>query len=77
MLFIGLKERDLLEEFVSVRKHHSSIFTIKANSKIFEKLKKENIRCIQRGIGVRISVHFYNTQKDIDKLFHVLDQIIK
>lgn len=77
LLFIGLKERDLLEEFVSVRKYHSSIFTIKANSEIFEKLKKEKIRCIQRGIGVRISVHFYNTQKDIDKLFQVLDQSIK
>lgn len=76
-LFLGLKERGLLEDFVAVRKHHSSIFTIKANSKVFEKLIKENIRCIQRGIGVRVSVHFYNTQQDLDKFFRVLDQTTK
>ena len=77
LLFLGLRERGLLEDFVAIRKYHSSIFTIKANSKVFEKLIKENIRCIQRGIGVRVSVHFYNTQKDIQKFFRVMDQITK
>jgi selenocysteine lyase/cysteine desulfurase len=75
--FEALKNRNLLEPFVSDRKAHSSIFTLKINPTVYEFLLKENIRCIQRGIGVRVSVHFYNTQAEVDHLLKVLDQAIK
>lgn len=76
-LFEALKKRNLLEDFISERKKHSTIFTIKVNKALFEILKKNNIRCIQRGSGVRIAVHFYNTKAEVDFFLQVLDKAVK
>ena len=72
--FEALKERNLLEDFVSKRKEHSSIFTLKISDETHQALIKENIRCVKRGVGVRVSVHFYNTQQDVDHLLEVIDR---
>lgn len=75
--FEALKERRLLEDFVADRKKHSSIFTLKIDSRVYEILKKENIRCVKRGVGVRVSVHFYNTREEVDHLLKILDKALK
>ena len=72
--FEALKERNLLEDFVCERKEHSSIFTLKISDKTHQALIKENIRCVKRGVGVRVSVHFYNTHQDVDHLLEMIDR---
>jgi len=65
-------ERGLLEEVIVKSKSHSSIFNIKGDDILFQKLQSADIVCIQRGKGIRIGFHFFNTEEDLAKL---LDQI--
>jgi len=67
-----LSELGLLEDSVTGREGHSTIFTIKGNESVFQKLKKNKIICSQRGHGIRISFHFYNTEEDLNTLFQLL-----
>jgi selenocysteine lyase/cysteine desulfurase len=62
----------LLENEVVNRGEHSNIFNIKADNKLFKKLKDNNIICSQRGKGIRVSFHFYNTDSDLEKLLSVI-----
>ncbi|MGB7396016.1 MAG: aminotransferase class V-fold PLP-dependent enzyme [Pricia sp.] len=65
-------ELGLLEDAVSSRKSHSTIFNINGDHSLFQKLSKENIVASQRGSGIRLSFHFYNTEKDIDDIVKIL-----
>ena len=47
---------------------------LKISDETHQALIKENIRCVKRGVGVRVSVHFYNTQQDVDHLLEVIDR---
>jgi len=71
----SLKELNLLDDFSSKRKNHSSIFNIKLNEKDFKFLINNNVRCVKRGDGVRVSVHFYNSVEDIKSFISVLKQL--
>ena len=75
-LFEGLKKRKLLDEATLSRKSHSSIFIIQVGDEAYEKLLENKVRCIKRGSGVRLSIHFYNTQEDVEQLFVILDNIL-
>jgi len=68
----AFSERALLEEVIVKSKSHSSIFNIKGDDILFQKLQAENIVCIQRGKGIRVGFHFFNTEDDLERL---LDQI--
>lgn len=70
----AFEEQDLLEISVSKRENHSSIFNIKGNQMLFEHLKRNNIICSQRGAGIRISFHFFNTLEDLSFLMKVLKE---
>jgi selenocysteine lyase/cysteine desulfurase len=63
---------EFLPQWVSERSKHSSIFNIKGGEELFAFLHKHNIRCVQRGSGVRVSFHFYNTENDLNKLLKTL-----
>ncbi len=67
-----LNKLNLLEESITKRTTHSSIFNLKGDQNLFDNLKKENIIVSLRGGGIRISMHFYNTAEDIDKLLSTL-----
>lgn len=75
---LGNKAKDcfaalgLLEDAVVKRSKHSSIFNIKGDANLFEKLKKNDIICSQRANGIRISFHYYNTHAELDKLISLL-----
>jgi selenocysteine lyase/cysteine desulfurase len=69
------EELDLLNDAVVKREQHSSIFNIKAKNGLFQKLKDNNIICSQRGKGIRVSFHFYNSLEDLDKLIEVINTI--
>ena len=71
----SLKELNLLDDFSSKRKNHSSIFNIKLNNSDFKFLINNNVRCVRRGNGLRISVHFYNSIEDIKNFISILKQL--
>jgi len=62
----------LLEDSVVKRKEHSSIFNISANKDLYAKLLEKDVICAQRGNGIRLSFHFYNTENEIDKIVGIL-----
>ena len=67
-----LLELGLLSSWVSQRKKHSSIFAIPDQEGLFEKMKKNTISCAQRGGYIRLSLHYYNSEKDIEFLVDFL-----
>ena len=71
----SLKELNLLDDFSLFRENHSSIFNIKLNQKQFKFLINNNVRCVKRGSGVRVSVHFYNSIEDIKSFISILKQL--
>ncbi|MBM1108174.1 aminotransferase class V-fold PLP-dependent enzyme [Aurantibacter crassamenti] len=71
-----LSDLNLLQKAVIQRKVHSSIFNIKGDASLFEKLKEENIICSLRGDGIRLSFHLYNTKNDIDAIVKILKTVI-
>lgn len=42
---------------------------------IVKKLENENVIVSQRGKGIRISPHFYNSEEDLDKLILLLEKL--
>jgi len=62
----------LLEDAVIQRKEHSSIFNIKGNEDLYKHLTENDVICSQRGDGIRLSFHFYNTEKDIDDIVKII-----
>lgn len=68
----AFSELDLLEPAITKRKQHSTIFNIKGNEKLFNKLTEENIVASPRGGGIRLSFHFYNTEEEIDVIATLL-----
>lgn len=61
-------ELGLLEPYVVQRNDHGPIFNIKGNDGLFQHLTEKNVVCSQRGGGIRLSFHFYNTEKHIDAI---------
>ncbi|MCL6268178.1 aminotransferase class V-fold PLP-dependent enzyme [Flagellimonas myxillae] len=62
----------LLDKGVQLREDHSTIFNIEGDSKVFQKLSRENVVCVQRGSGIRLSFHFYNTENEVDAIVDIL-----
>ncbi|MET6991491.1 aminotransferase class V-fold PLP-dependent enzyme [Sediminicola arcticus] len=65
----------LLQESVVNRSKHSTIFNIKGGDKLFQHLTGNDVLCAQRGDGIRLSFHFYNTEKDIQKIIKLLKSV--
>lgn len=65
-------ELGLLTEEIIGRKAHSTIFNIAGDEKMFHKLIQNNVLCAQRGNGIRLSFHFYNTKNEIDAVVKIL-----
>lgn len=65
---LGLLPSDVLE-----RKNHSTIFNIKGDDALFQHLTNEKVIAAQRGDGIRLSFHLYNTENDIDKIIKILE----
>ncbi|GGG35189.1 aminotransferase class V-fold PLP-dependent enzyme [Christiangramia forsetii] len=62
----------LLEEWTLERAEFSSLFNIKGDEKLFNQLRGEGIITSLRGNGIRISIHYFNSEKDLDHLFKIL-----
>lgn len=66
------KAAGLLEDWVADREIHSSLFNIKGDEQLFKKLRSEDIITSMRGDGIRISLHYFNSEKELNKLFAAL-----
>lgn len=62
----------LLPLEIANRPAHSSIFNIKGDDKLFNKLRSQGILCAQRGNGIRVSFHYYNDSQDLERLMKVV-----
>ena len=65
-------EYQILEPYLAERKHHGTIFNIPGDEKLFQKLAARSIVCAQRGGGVRVSFHFYNTISNVNDVLTVV-----
>ncbi|MAT89936.1 MAG: aminotransferase [Flavobacteriaceae bacterium] len=65
-------EKGLLSEAYATRSQHAPFFNIEGDQKVFDKLKAEKIVVSQRGGGIRVGFHFYNTEEDLNRLLDVL-----
>ena len=65
-------ENGLLRNDTLFREKHSSIYNLKGDSGLFQKLKDNNIIASMRGDGIRVSFHYYNTEDDLERLMEVL-----
>ncbi len=62
----------LLEEWTLKRNDFAPIFNIKGDENLFKRLKGEGIITSLRGDGIRVSMHYFNTEKDLNRLFKSL-----
>lgn len=69
-----LTDYHYIDPWVAQRKEHSSIFILKGGASLYEKLLKNNIQCVLRGTGVRVSFHYYNTETDLNHLMSILEK---
>ena len=76
-MFEGLKKRALLTDIVAQRERHSSIYNLQITEEVYQGLLAKNVRCIKRGNGVRVAVHYYNTPQDINIFFEIIDDLLK
>lgn len=65
-------EMDLLSSSTYLRKTHSSIFNLKGNETLHQKLQENEISCALRGDGIRVGFHYYNNEEDLKKLVKIL-----
>lgn len=64
----------LLENVVTNRADHSTIFNIKGDETLYEYLVTNDITCAQRGTGIRLGFHFYNTEKELQTIVRILKE---
>ncbi|MFD0862808.1 aminotransferase class V-fold PLP-dependent enzyme [Sungkyunkwania multivorans] len=67
-----LASRGLISDEIASRGVHSSIFNIKGDAALFQRLLANDVVCSRRGSGIRISLHFYNEMDDLERLFSIL-----
>ena len=67
-------EKGLLKNEILLRENHSSIFNLKGDEVMFQKLKENNIIASLRGGGIRVGFHYYNNEDDLEKLLEVLSR---
>ena len=62
----------LLSEGIKNRKDHGTILNITGDDALYAYLEEENVSCSQRGGGIRLSFHLYNTEDEIDAIVKIL-----
>lgn len=73
--FKEFKKLNVLDETVIDRDEHSTIFNVKGGQKLFDTLTNNDIMCTQRGDGIRLSFHFYNSMKNVNKVIDIIKKM--
>ena len=63
---------DVLDSIAQNRSMHSSIFNIPGGEAMFQEMNSKKIRCALRGKGIRVSLHFYNSEAEVERLITFL-----
>ncbi|TYP75930.1 aminotransferase class V-fold PLP-dependent enzyme [Aquimarina intermedia] len=75
-LWFELADLNLIDTTNFCVQEHSSILNISGDKKLFQSLNKERIVCSQRGTGIRFSLHFFNSEDDIEHVIAVLKKVL-
>ncbi|MCO5247336.1 MAG: aminotransferase class V-fold PLP-dependent enzyme [Chitinophagales bacterium] len=62
----------IIDETIMFRKNYSSIYNLHLNETTFDKLIANHLICSWRGGGIRVGLHYYNDENDIDKLIELI-----
>ena len=73
--YAALEKKGKLPTLAAKRKQHASFYTLALDEKAYQLLLNKNVSCIQRGSGIRVGVHHYNTKADIDSFMAVLSDL--
>ena len=71
-LYLKLKENDIKTVFNYPKKNRSQIVIIEGSPALQNQLAEKNIFVSHRGTGIRIALHFYNNENDIDELIKAI-----
>lgn len=74
-LYKKLKENNIKTIFNYPEKNRSQIVIIEGSAELVNKLSDKNIFVSHRGTGIRVSLHFYNNEKDIDGLINAINSL--
>lgn len=75
LAFEIFQSKGMLDEIVQHRDIHSSIFNLKINQSHLDTFTDEKIYVSKRGNGLRLSLHYYNTQEDLEHFMDVFSKI--
>lgn len=73
--FEAFKSRKMLDDKVSKRLQHSSIFNLNISQDKFQDFEKANIILSKRGQGLRIGFHYHNTIDDLNRFLDFIVQL--
>jgi len=65
-------ELGLISDVIRNRKDHGTILNITGDDALYAYLEQENVCCSQRGGGIRLSFHLYNTEDEINAIAKIL-----
>lgn len=66
----------LLQDEVLARNDHGSIFRLCAPRAIYDHLLHNGVQCSWRSDGIRLSFHFYNTEKEVDHISEIIKKVV-
>lgn len=70
-----LNKRQLLLPEVAARTTRSSLINIQISPAHYTTLMESGVKCFPRGSGIRIGIHLYNTEDDLDRLLQIIDRL--
>lgn len=73
----GLTEMGLLENAVTNRAEHSTIYNINGDKTLYSYLRSQGVACALRGKGIRLGLHGYNTAEDVAAIIELLQTFHK
>lgn len=68
----ALTELGVLESRVTGRKQHGPIFSVDPKPGLVEALREAGVFFSERGGRIRLSFHFYNTEKEVDEVVDLI-----
>lgn len=69
-------DRGLLLSSIEKRQIRSTLINLQIDQKHYPYLLEKGLRCFPRGSGIRIGIHLYNDQQDIQRLLDIIDEIL-
>lgn len=69
---VALTDLGVLEARIAVRKQHGPIFSVDPRPGLSEVLREAGVFFSERGGRIRLSFHFYNTEKEVDEVVELI-----